>query len=335
MKSLVRDLYAGAVAPLGRWQMKDQWRKRLLILTFHRVLPDELRQQYPLPGLVVTPEELAWILDSIVECFDVMSVSDAVAELNRDSRQKPFLAITFDDGQWDNLHYALPVLESRDLVGTFYVPTAQLGTGDLLWHDEAAFGWQLVDLENDPEVHAMLDSPVDSPRRFVGRLKSLGVEQRTEVVARIRSKLDGLRPEWARLMTWDEVRNIKQRGHEIGSHAQTHEILPQLGVARQEREIAASRQEIGDEIGTPPLSFCYPNGSFDADSKMLAMDAGYQNAVSTNWGVNRTFQDRFELLRCDMDAQRLLDRSGQLSQARLIMRLSGLRPGGSRKSWES
>src|SRR5690606_41608021 len=37
----------------------------LTIVTFHRVLPPELKAQYPLPGLVVTPAELDFSLKFI------------------------------------------------------------------------------------------------------------------------------------------------------------------------------------------------------------------------------------------------------------------------------
>jgi len=305
-------------------------RGRLLILTFHRVLPDELRKEYPLPGLAVTPEELHWILSELLPHFELMTVSDAVRRLRHDRAPRPLIAVSFDDGQWDNLEYAAPVLKALDVRATFYVPTDYVGKTQLLWHDRAAFAWQM----SAPDVRASVIArsstlslnPEASVAAFLEAVKRIDPQTRATIVERLSERVQA-GPSWARLMTWQEVMSLRQAGHEIGSHSCSHALLPQLDDAAQRAELLGSMNAIKEALGEQPKSLCYPNGSFDSRSVAIAKELGYENAVTTRWGLNDRQHAVYELLRCDMDAKRVKDRHGNLSLARLTMRIAGYQPG--------
>lgn len=332
LKALARDALAQTLLTLGMSSPAKVCRGKLLILTFHRVLPAELRRQYPMPGLAVTPEELHWILSTLLPHFEVNPVTAAVRRLRSDQPQKPVLAISFDDGQWDNLAYAAPVLGTLGVAATFYVPTDYIGTSTLLWHDMAAFAWQRAALPARRDILRTvgLDARIgesSSVSAFLEALKTLAPEVRESTVARLAATSGSNAFEWARLMDWKEIAELQQMGHEIGSHSCSHALLPQLDLDGQRKEMEVSMRAIAQAIGERPVSMCYPNGSYDARSIEVAAAVGYENAVTTRWGINSPDQPAYELLRCDMDARRLLDRHGVLSHARLAMRLSGLQPG--------
>ncbi len=63
-------------------------------------------------------------------------------------------------------------------------------------------------------------------------------------------------------LTWDDVRELKRRGHEIASHGKTHASLVKLlekeGPDAVCRELAASRDAIAEALGEPPRLFCHP-----------------------------------------------------------------------------
>jgi peptidoglycan/xylan/chitin deacetylase (PgdA/CDA1 family) len=157
-------------------------------------------------------------------------------------------------------------------------------------------------------------------------LKRLPPHRRQSIIAELQAGQPGWAPpEWARLMNWTEVATLRDAGHEIGSHGCTHDLLPQLDSESRRMEVAGSMVAIERSLGVRPASFCYPNGSFDRSTIAEAEQAGYVNAVTTRWGVNRPGQSRFEFFRCDMDTRRLVDRHDRLSVARLAMRLSRYR----------
>lgn len=331
-KALARDALAQMLFTLGVSSPAKVCRGKLLILTFHRVLPEELRRQYPLPGLAVTPEELRWILSALVPHFQVGAVTAATRRMKSDPSGRPVLGISFDDGQWDNLAYAAPVLRDLGVRATFYVPTDYIGSTTLLWHDKAAFAWQqAVPATRRDILHgtglATRISATAPVAAFLEALKTLDPASRESIVERLAATSNADAIEWARLMTWAETAELQRMGHEIGSHSCSHALLPQLDHDGQRREMEVSMDAIAQAIGERPVSMCYPNGSYDARSVEIAAALGYENAVTTRWGINGPDQPEYELLRCDMDARRLLNRHGALSHARLAMRLSGLQPG--------
>ena len=110
-------------------------RGRLSIVTFHRVLPEGERNNYPFPGLVVTPEELDEFLSYFTEHFDCGAISTQHERyLSGEKTERPLLAITFDDAQYDNFINARPVLARHQVKASFFVPVAAIERHELLWH---------------------------------------------------------------------------------------------------------------------------------------------------------------------------------------------------------
>lgn len=332
LKAWIRDSLAELLFNVGVSTPAKVCQGRLLILTFHRVLPGEIRALYPLPGLAVTPEELHWILATLLPHFEVHTVSDAVRVLKEGHSRKPLIAISFDDGQWDNLAYAVPVLSAFDVRATFYVPTDYIESEVLLWHDMAAFAWQGAAplAKRAALAAACLSDRLDASAgvsSFLEGLKAVPPEMRQSTVTSLNASAARSDIEWARLMKWSEVTNLARMGHEIGSHSCSHALLPQLSAEAQRSELAESMRMIEAYTGQRPISMCYPNGSYDSRSIEIAAAVGYENAVTTKWGINDSDRPEFELLRCDMDARRLVNRRGSLSRARLAMRISGFQPG--------
>ncbi len=334
IKALLRDIYASSLYLLGASRPARLGRGQLLILTFHRVLPAALRQAYALPGLVVTPEELGWILAQLKSHFQVDTVTGAQQSLQAGTAERPLLAISFDDGQWDNLAYAAPVLAELQLPATFYLPTDFVGGEALLWHDQAAHLWThpRLQMQKKTALAQALDRQAASEiftdtGAFMAWSKRLSPADRSALIGELQVSTGADWPDWMRLMTWAEVRQLQAAGHEIGSHACSHGLLPQMDAATQQQELLQSRQTIAAQLGTEAVSLCYPNGSYDQVTLGLAEVCGYQNAVTTHWGINRADTPIYELVRCDMDSRYLTDRHGRLSRARLGMRISGLQPG--------
>jgi peptidoglycan/xylan/chitin deacetylase (PgdA/CDA1 family) len=340
IRHFARDVYAKTLYGFGASRLDRMPGGRLLILMLHRVLPGELRAAYPLPELAVTPQELRWLLASLVRHFDVAPVSQALDKLNDGASERPILALSFDDGQLDNLEHAAPVLDEFDVKASFYVPTDFIGGDALLWHDAAGFAWQQL-LQQDEKQREFLNDvgllpavdidPCLGTAEFLASLKRLSASRRAEILATLAARTSAPAPDWARLMNWEEVAQLAGCGHEIGAHGRTHELLPHLDSVQQHEEVAGSRSAVAAALGTAPRSFCYPNGSFDERTLAAVDAAGYDNAVTTRWGINECGSAQaYELLRCDINASSLVDRNGALSLPRLSLRLSGLQPGLSR-----
>ena len=336
-KALIRDVIANTLSALHISRAVLQRKNRWVILTFHRVLPAVLRDIYPLPNLAVTPEELAWIIATLKPIFDIKTVSDAAQCLQSKDDFSPMLSITFDDGQWDNVEYALPVLRQQSVQATFYLPTDFIGTDKLLWHDQAAFAWRVLNNNNaikqklmvrlSQQGKAVLDC--SSAAQFVRSLKRISPDQRLYIIDTLTDAGDS-HVDWARMMTWQEASTLLTEGHEIGSHGKSHNLMPQQSAEQQQDELQGSKDAIQEHLGLSADSFCYPNGDYDHNTLELLTNTMYSNAVTTRWGINDRSTAKFQLLRCDMNPFLMTNRNGCLSRQRLLMRLAGFQRGDGR-----
>ena len=342
-----RDGLARALSTLGTTRPRRFAHGALTVVTFHRVLPADRLRQYPLTGLAVTPEQLETILGQLAEHFACTTLIDAHRRWQREpDAARPVLGITFDDGSLDNYEHARPVLDRLGLKASFYIPVALVEERRCPWHDKLGFALLRAvavirkrrDIDFGPllvpfglslgSFAALLPSDtVDLAAQGVGAAKQLGAEQREQAIAALERALGGDQvPDWAGLMSWQQIRELGAQGHEIGSHSLTHPLLTDLDAAQLEREVVQSRSRLAQAAGCEVASFCYPNGSYDARALEAVRAAGYACAVTTRWGLNRGGSE-FELQRCDMDYARLQSRRGEFSAQRLWLRLSGLQPG--------
>ena len=116
MKQTVRLLLAVLFWPLA-W-CRDRLSPGVRILMYHRV--DQL------PGydqLTVTPQVFSRQMTWLARRRRVVSLSQALDELERGDVRRGTVVITFDDGYLDNLQHALPVLTEHGLPATVFVTT--------------------------------------------------------------------------------------------------------------------------------------------------------------------------------------------------------------------
>jgi peptidoglycan/xylan/chitin deacetylase (PgdA/CDA1 family) len=94
-----------------------------------------------------------------------------------------------------------------------------------------------------------------------------------------------------RLLDANGVREISERGIEVGSHTVTHPRLPGLDPETLVHEISDSRQRLGEIVGAPVEGFCYPYGNLDGPAIRAARRAGYLYAVGTKKSIEYGLYD--------------------------------------------
>ena len=91
-------------------------------------------------------------------------------------------------------------------------------------------------------------------------------------------------------LTWDEVREMADLGHEIGSHTVNH---PDLGVVSLEEgrtELFESKATIEKQLGRPARWLAYPFGgrrNFRPEMAAVAEEAGYEGCLAGFGGFVR------------------------------------------------
>lgn len=63
------------------------------------------------------------------------------------------------------------------------------------------------------------------------------------------------------LLDWQEIRELRDAGLEVGAHSRSHRSLAPLPAPEMVAEIGESKREIEQEIGCPVRAFAYPYGT--------------------------------------------------------------------------
>jgi peptidoglycan/xylan/chitin deacetylase (PgdA/CDA1 family) len=334
MKALARDVIVSALYAAGVTRPRADG--RLNVVTFHRVLPPEELADYPLPGLVVSPDELDWFLNFFKQHFECGALDRLCERWESGSRfERPPLAVTFDDALGDNFRHAKPVLDGARVRATFFVPTEAASSGKLLWHDRAAYVVSACQRRGGANALRALEKlgvspgghPTDLAATTVERLKSVPAAERDAWIRDEEAALGATAiPAWDRMMSFDEIARLFAEEHEIGSHSHSHPILTRVDDEALKSELHASARVLESCLKRPPTSFCYPNGDADERVARATEACGYRRAVTTAWGSNPRGADRYRLRRFDVQSKTARSHSGALSPARLAFRLSGLQP---------
>jgi len=94
-----------------------------------------------------------------------------------------------------------------------------------------------------------------------------------------------------KLLEADGVREVSERGMEIGAHSVTHPRLPGLDSETLLREVEDSRQMLSEIVNAPVEGFSYPYGAVDRPAVRAAREAGYVYAVATKTQVEGGLHD--------------------------------------------
>jgi peptidoglycan/xylan/chitin deacetylase (PgdA/CDA1 family) len=106
-------------------------------------------------------------------------------------------------------------------------------------------------------------------------------------------------------MTWDQVRSLRKKGHDIGSHTETH---PDLGVIAKDdarREIAGGSARLDSELGEHSGLFAYPFGgkkNMSDENQSVLKDLGLRCTLSAYGGTVRPGDDPLRLKRITVSA---------------------------------
>jgi peptidoglycan/xylan/chitin deacetylase (PgdA/CDA1 family) len=340
-KRLIRSCVAAGCAASGLLGLAEaRNRRRLTILTYHRVLPADQKAAYFAPDLVTTLDSFRRHCQVLREYFDVHTLSDAVNLLCREHGSKrPLAAITFDDGYRDNYEYAAPILAEMGIRATFFVISDLVGATEPPWFDRLAWAceeWCRQAKQYSKSLSPMIaklfgSTPARSQhsrlvRAVVAHAKRLSPDDRKrlgewiEASAVLRADLVS----FSLIMDWQQLKTLARAGHEIGSHSCTHAILTRLDDLSLRREVRSSRIQLESHLGYPVGAFCYPNGDFDDRVVQATASAGYACAVTVIAGSNQHGDDPYRLRRRFVHEDRLIGLHGTASSVLLRTELCGL-----------
>jgi peptidoglycan/xylan/chitin deacetylase (PgdA/CDA1 family) len=166
----------------------------------------------------------------------------------------------------------------------------------------------------------------ETRQSWIEWLKVVSTDRRTTIMATLETQV-GKSASPCSLMTSDQVRQLAETGHEIGSHTLWHPILTTMATDKRKNEIEGARKLLQDWTGRKVEGFCYPNGNFDANVVRQLREAGHSYACTTQPGRNRESTSRFELRRIDVTRDRVAAADGRFDQLGFRAEISLFREG--------
>ncbi len=82
----------------------------------------------------------------------------------------------------------------------------------------------------------------------------------------------------------EDLRILDEAGITIGSHTVSHAFLPELKPEEVGKELAASKKKLEEVLGHPVTLLSYPAGGVTEPAIQEARKAGYEAALTTNYG---------------------------------------------------
>lgn len=236
------------------------------------------------------------------------------------------IVLTFDDGLKEHIDCAASELERAGLRGFFFVNTAPFSRGEALdvhriHHLIGEFGGETV-LEALQQSQILADKLKPADDAFaattyqhqtnsaattqVKRILNYATDRqgRAEALRTLERRL-GADVSWKKdfYLTIGDVRSLRMRGHYVGSHGVSHQVLSALSREEQQAELAQSHSDLEmDSLAQDWRLFCYPYGgpsTFTAQTVEELMQAGYSAAFCVAPGDILSSSDPYRLARFD------------------------------------
>lgn len=280
------------------------------ILMLHRVEPaiepnvqigERYDTQYfaPNSGLTITPLFLDHLLQQLtLSGFDFVDLNEATRRIETGSN-RPFVAITLDDGYKDNALHAAPIFKKHKAPYTIFVaPGLVDGRATLWWED-----LEIIIRDNDkvelklPKQTLVLEADTIEQKNTAYKQALLilttdvsEIEQRKIVNATCKKyKFNAEAHRSASIMDWPELKKLtKDELCTLGAHTIHHYAIARLSDKVCKLQLKQSADEIKKHTGKQPEHFAYPYGYPSAASTRdfkIAKELGFKTAVTTRHGV--------------------------------------------------
>lgn len=235
----------------------------LLVALFHGVTRERGEADHLLaPAQTVTLDDIRRFLDAVLSAgYLPVSLDDLRNAPPPEGKQ---LLVTFDDGYFSNAA-ALPVLESFQVPGAFFISTNHVRHAKAFWWDVAARLWRRHGA-SDAQVRSRLERAKQRP---AGEFEQDLLRELGATAFRPLTDLD-------RPFHESELKDFARSAWvTLGNHTADHTILTRCGARDAELAMTEGRRELECMTGVKPYAIAYPDGAFSAEVAAAASRTGH------------------------------------------------------------
>ncbi len=312
---------------------------RLLVLAFHRVVPDG--EETLRPSLAVSESSFREIVKLVRRHFFVLTPDEVSDFLRGDLRpSSDAVLFTFDDGYADNWYHAAPILNEAGIKAAFFITTGFVAGTHPLWWDvllasvrQAALEKvaELPKIEEETTFATLAEELASLPaerrlaeaNRLVSVLKNTVSTKRLTLVRKFAEAWNGEEPlkklDLPKALTWQQIQSLHRQGHGIGAHTVSHADLGMLGPEQIREEIVQSILALERVTNARVRMFAYPSGMPNPYAKrkelvQILSEVGIDLAFCTREGWNEPGTDPLMISRVNMTDMTLTDSQGHFSE---------------------
>ncbi|MBJ7277697.1 polysaccharide deacetylase family protein [Marinobacter salarius] len=318
IRSLSKFWALSAFAVYGWLRLKLTRSPTLIILTYHRVLPENSgEREREQPGMVISPANLQRHIKLVRSLGAVAVHLDEWLRKKNAGEALPALSVafTFDDGWRDNYLHGYPVLRQEQVPATIFLVTGMVNTDDTFWPEKVIALLRTPGINLNDQSLAWLQPYLGDPVR---KSTPLSLPEADEIVSRLKNLDDATIIQHlkhtsslvAKTNDADQAPVILQHGElkemsgenlvKYGAHTRNHFRLNRLNSKEAlEEQIAGCQSDLeAMNVNSVPI-FCYPNGDITDGGEQLVA-AHYQAACTTKTGWNRASRNDFDLHRFNL-----------------------------------
>lgn len=301
----------------------------LTIVAYHYVRNIKNSKHNRIKGLEIN--EFNTQLNYIKKNYTVISADDIFDfYLNNEKIPNNSALLTFDDGYIDHYVNVLPLLESNNIKGSFYIPASPIEKNIVLDVNKIQFlinafkdikllineikdeinelkkTISIKEFEEYYNIFAVANRWDNKETIFVKRFLQKGLTRklRSKLIHKLFIKYVSIdESEFSNnlYMNFSQIRDLKSQGHHIGCHGDHHLWWNLISNEEIHSEIDSSLKFL-KKIGcdTSHWSACYPYGGVDKKCTKILSEKNCQFALTTKVGVsNLNLDNRLLLPRLD------------------------------------
>ena len=228
---------------------------------------------------------------------------------------KPLAAITFDDGYKDFIDYSIPLLNKYSLPASMFVVTDCIEKNFPTWTyiidyvfeqtkklQLKDFSFPTLNKEFQKTKWVNNEERISYGKIFKQYLKGIPASVRSAVIENLLSNFDDVSGSEGMMLTWNDIRQIKNAGFDVGSHSVTHTTLATVEDDNELKyELQESKNQLKEKAGIDPNIFSYPCGSYNERVKQFTKNAGYKAGLAVDRQLhNPAKNDLFEVPRIEL-----------------------------------
>lgn len=272
--------------------VKNSFIEKSLVLIYHRVIDLENDPQQ----LAVSIKNFESQISHLKSNYQIKTLQQIVSDIKQRQIVNKSVAITFDDGYFDNKSYALPILEKLQIPATIFISTNYVDKADEFWWDKLESVLLLstnlpphLELKINTEVYIWNDC--NSRREQIYQdihkiLKAISISEIPSIIKQlvVWSGSDYHPRQKYRPVSQSELIEMSKSPYvEIGAHTMSHCRLSNESAECQRNEIEGSKLFLEKLLNKKILSFSYPFGTY---SDYTDFTPGIVKQMEYNCGIS-------------------------------------------------